>query len=159
MSTLVWPGPALARGTACLFMRCTLLHPHRQPLTQTQPCHSLRWLCTACMQRLAQSCPPIHCPDLTAPHAQTNENISPGVVLTVAKELRKLTNEPLDGIKVVLNEEDVTDVTAGLEGPGQPCPKSQLRRACQLCGHVLSIACASRTWLSVSQSHRSGYAL
>lgn len=45
------------------------------------------------------------------------------MVLTVAKELRKLTNEPLDGIKVLLNEEDVTDVVAELEGPGQLCPR------------------------------------
>ena len=34
------------------------------------------------------------------------------------KELRKLSNEPLDGIKVVLNEDDVTDVSAEITGPG-----------------------------------------
>jgi len=49
--------------------------------------------------------------------SQTNENLSPGVVLSVAKELRKLSTEPLDGIKVVVNEEDITDVTAELSGP------------------------------------------
>ena len=38
----------------------------------------------------------------------------------VAKELRKLCNEPLDGIKVVLNEEEVTDITAEIAGPGAP---------------------------------------
>jgi len=37
--------------------------------------------------------------------------------MSVAKELRKLTCEPLDGIKVVLNEEDVTDVAAEITGP------------------------------------------
>eukprot|EP00320_Phaeocystis_rex_P009908 CAMPEP_0119069972 /NCGR_PEP_ID=MMETSP1178-20130426/33327_1 /TAXON_ID=33656 /ORGANISM="unid sp, Strain CCMP2000" /LENGTH=211 /DNA_ID=CAMNT_0007051779 /DNA_START=25 /DNA_END=660 /DNA_ORIENTATION=+ len=45
------------------------------------------------------------------------ENISPGVILGLAKELRKLCNEPLDGIKVSLNEEEVTDITAEIVGP------------------------------------------
>jgi len=48
---------------------------------------------------------------------QSNENISPGVIMNLAKELRKLSNEPLDGIKVALNEDDVTDVTADITGP------------------------------------------
>ena len=38
--------------------------------------------------------------------------------MNVAKELRKLCQEPLDGIKVLLNEEDVTDVSAEIMGPG-----------------------------------------
>ena len=38
--------------------------------------------------------------------------------MAVAKELRKLSQEPLDGIKVVLNEEDVSDVSAEIRGPG-----------------------------------------
>ena len=38
--------------------------------------------------------------------------------MSLAKEIRKLANEPLDGIKVVLNEEDVTDVVAEITGPG-----------------------------------------
>jgi hypothetical protein len=46
------------------------------------------------------------------------ENISPGIILSVAKELRKLCTEPLEGIKVTLNEEEVTDVTAEIVGPG-----------------------------------------
>jgi len=37
--------------------------------------------------------------------------------MNVAKELRKLCQEPLDGIKVLLNEEDVTDVSAEIMGP------------------------------------------
>ena len=40
--------------------------------------------------------------------------------MSVAKELRKLSQEPLDGIKVVMNEEDVTDITADITGPGVP---------------------------------------
>jgi len=39
--------------------------------------------------------------------------------MSVAKELRKLMGEPLDGIKVQINEEDVTDVTAEIMGPEQ----------------------------------------
>ena len=38
--------------------------------------------------------------------------------MSLAKEIRKLANEPLDGIKVQLNEEDVTDVVAEITGPG-----------------------------------------
>ena len=45
------------------------------------------------------------------------ENISPGVIIGVAKELHKLCNEPLDGIKVTVNEEEVTDITAEIVGP------------------------------------------
>ena len=45
------------------------------------------------------------------------ENISPGVIIGVAKELHKLSNEPLDGIKVTVNEEEVTDITAEIVGP------------------------------------------
>ena len=40
--------------------------------------------------------------------------------MNVAKELRKLSQEPLEGIKVQLNEEDVTDVCAEITGPGAP---------------------------------------
>jgi len=38
--------------------------------------------------------------------------------MAVAKELRKLTNEPLEGIKVLLNEEDITNIVADSAGPG-----------------------------------------
>jgi len=38
--------------------------------------------------------------------------------MAVAKELRKLSSNPLEGIKVQLNEEDVTDVVADITGPG-----------------------------------------
>lgn len=39
--------------------------------------------------------------------------------MSVAKELRKLMGEPLDGIKVQLNEDDVTDVVADITGPDE----------------------------------------
>jgi len=38
--------------------------------------------------------------------------------MALAKELRRLSSEPLEGIKVQLNEEDVTDVVADISGPG-----------------------------------------
>ena len=40
----------------------------------------------------------------------------------VAKELRKLSDEPLDGIKILMNEEDITDVCADIKGPGLLLP-------------------------------------
>jgi ubiquitin-conjugating enzyme E2 S len=48
--------------------------------------------------------------------------MAPAVIMSVAKELRKLSQEPLDGIKVMLNEEDVTDVAAEIRGPGARIP-------------------------------------
>jgi hypothetical protein len=38
--------------------------------------------------------------------------------MAVARELRQLASEPLEGIKVQFNEEDVTDVVADIAGPG-----------------------------------------
>ena len=39
--------------------------------------------------------------------------------MSLAKEMKKLCQEPLDGIKVVMNDEDVTDVAAEITGPGK----------------------------------------
>lgn len=47
----------------------------------------------------------------------TNENISPQVLRQVAKELSTLTSSPPEGIKVFLNEEDITDIQATIIGP------------------------------------------
>ena len=113
----------MTRGIpGCLGLRQGSTRPHCQP--QTPPLQPPQALAppTHSGGRPAEmaACPQWTCP----PHpAQTNENISPGVVLTVAKELRKLTTQPLDGIKVLLNEDDVTDVSAELKGPGQRCPR------------------------------------
>jgi len=64
-----------------------------------------------------------------AQSSSSNENISPAVVLSVAKEIRKLCTEPLDGIKVQLNEEDVTDIIAEIHGPGAPAGRLAQRCA------------------------------
>lgn len=45
------------------------------------------------------------------------ENLSPQVIKVVIKELKSLINEPLEGIKVIFNDEDVTDIQAIIDGP------------------------------------------
>ncbi|XP_053214745.1 ubiquitin-conjugating enzyme E2 S-like [Panonychus citri] len=45
------------------------------------------------------------------------ENLSPHVIKQVTKELHKLVTEPLEGIKVILNDEDVTNIQAIIDGP------------------------------------------
>lgn len=47
------------------------------------------------------------------------ENLAPHVIRRVAKELAELVNQPLEGIKVIPNEEDVSDIQAVVEGPGK----------------------------------------
>eukprot|EP01111_Echinosteliopsis_oligospora_P008226 TRINITY_DN2374_c0_g1_i1.p1 TRINITY_DN2374_c0_g1~~TRINITY_DN2374_c0_g1_i1.p1 ORF type:complete len:222 (+),score=81.90 TRINITY_DN2374_c0_g1_i1:67-732(+) len=46
-----------------------------------------------------------------------SEHISPEVIRKIAKEMQELVKNPIEGIKVFLNEEDITDVQATLEGP------------------------------------------
>jgi hypothetical protein len=72
--------------------------------------------------------------DLTHRPPQSNENIAPSVVMAVAKELRQLSSEPLEGIKVQLNEEDVTDVVADIAGPG-----ALHRLTCLSCGTTAAV--------------------
>ncbi|XP_066998137.1 ubiquitin-conjugating enzyme E2 S isoform X2 [Anabrus simplex] len=45
------------------------------------------------------------------------ENLSPQIIRQVVKELQSLVNDPPEGIKVTVNDEDVTDIQASLEGP------------------------------------------
>ena len=49
--------------------------------------------------------------------------------MAVAKELRKLTADPPEGIKVLLNEDDVTDITADISGPGAAAAGRSARAA------------------------------
>ena len=46
------------------------------------------------------------------------ENMSPQIIRQVTKELIDLQKNPPEGIKVIMNEEDVTDIQATIEGPG-----------------------------------------
>ncbi|GBG25953.1 Ubiquitin-conjugating enzyme E2 S [Hondaea fermentalgiana] len=41
------------------------------------------------------------------------------VLQRIARELRKLATSPLDGINVIVNEEDLTDIQAEIAGPAQ----------------------------------------
>lgn len=45
------------------------------------------------------------------------ENFSPQIIRQVAKELTELCTNPPEGIKVQLNEADVTDIQSIIEGP------------------------------------------
>lgn len=47
------------------------------------------------------------------------ENLSPQCIRQVVKELQDLVKTPPEGIKVYLNEQDITDIQAFIEGPGK----------------------------------------
>ena len=47
------------------------------------------------------------------------ENLSPQIIRRVVKEMNDLVNEPPEGIKVNINDEDITDIQAYIEGPGK----------------------------------------
>jgi len=57
-----------------------------------------------------------------------DQNVSPQVLASIAKELRKLVNKPPEGISVIVNEEDMTDVQAQISGPqGTPYESGSFR--------------------------------
>lgn len=45
------------------------------------------------------------------------ENFSPHVIRQISRELCELTQNPLEGIRVVFNEDDITNVQADIDGP------------------------------------------
>jgi ubiquitin-conjugating enzyme E2 S len=45
------------------------------------------------------------------------ENLSPQVIRQVSKELSQLISTPLEGIRIIINDEDVSDIQAVIEGP------------------------------------------
>ena len=47
------------------------------------------------------------------------ENLSPQIIRQVAKEIGDLQKEPPEGIKILPNDEDITDLQATIEGPGE----------------------------------------
>lgn len=47
------------------------------------------------------------------------ENLSPQIIRQVNKEIHDLANDPPEGIKLTINEEDITDIQAFIEGPGK----------------------------------------
>ena len=46
------------------------------------------------------------------------ENFSPQIIRHLAKEMSELQKNPPEGVKVFINDEDITDVQASIEGPG-----------------------------------------
>lgn len=46
------------------------------------------------------------------------ENLAPNVIRKVSKELADLIKQPPEGIKIIPNDEDVSDIQAIVEGPG-----------------------------------------
>ena len=53
----------------------------------------------------------------TTPQTSNVENLAPQVIRAVRKELMDLTRSPPEGLKLHLNDADVTDIQATLEGP------------------------------------------
>lgn len=47
----------------------------------------------------------------------TNENLAPAAINSLTKELANLCKEPEEGITVILNEENVADIVAEIDGP------------------------------------------
>lgn len=47
------------------------------------------------------------------------ENLSPDILRQVSKELMDMIKSPLDGISVTIGEEDVTNISAAIEGPSE----------------------------------------
>ena len=57
--------------------------------------------------------------DQTSTGSSSNvENLPPQVIKRISKEVIELTESPPEGIKLFINEEDITDVQATIEGPG-----------------------------------------
>ena len=46
------------------------------------------------------------------------ENMSPQVIRRVTKEMMELAESPPEGIKIFINERDITDIQATIIGPG-----------------------------------------
>lgn len=59
------------------------------------------------------------------------ENLAPQVSRQICKELQQLISDPPEGIKVILNEEDISDIQAVIDGPGKRYS------TCKVCWAVL----------------------
>jgi ubiquitin-protein ligase len=49
--------------------------------------------------------------------ASANENMAPATLRSIIKETTELLQKPPEGIKLIPNEEDVTDIQAYIDGP------------------------------------------
>lgn len=69
------------------------------------------------------------------------ENVSPQVLRQVAKELLDLQKDPPEGVKIFMNEDDITDIQATVVGPGAEISRVHCLQTSQLfvqlfCGSV-----------------------
>ena len=56
------------------------------------------------------------------------ENVAPLVIKTVGRQVQLLAQEKMEGIQTIVNEEDLTDIQAIIEGPpGTPYQGGQFR--------------------------------
>ena len=65
---------------------------------------------------------------LTSPLLLQTDSIPASSIRRIAKELNALRSEPPEGIRVVVNEDDISQFTAWVQGPGesdQPFARSQ----------------------------------
>ncbi|RNA15643.1 Ubiquitin-conjugating enzyme E2 S [Brachionus plicatilis] len=49
--------------------------------------------------------------------SSNTENIPPQVIKRILKEIAEISSEPLDGIKLISNDQDVSDIQALIDGP------------------------------------------
>lgn len=47
------------------------------------------------------------------------ENHNPQVIRQISKEVKNLTTEQLEGIRISVNESNLTDIQATIDGPGR----------------------------------------
>eukprot|EP00123_Amoebidium_parasiticum_P001609 comp12747_c0_seq1/m.7861 comp12747_c0_seq1/g.7861 ORF comp12747_c0_seq1/g.7861 comp12747_c0_seq1/m.7861 type:complete len:202 (-) comp12747_c0_seq1:398-1003(-) len=80
--------------------------------------------------------------------ATMNENVSPAVMPRVAKEVKKLMASKLEGIKIEINDQDMTDIQAVIDGPvGTPYEGGRFRVRLSL-GNDFPTAPPSGTFLT-----------
>lgn len=77
------------------------------------------------------------------------ENVCPQTARSVARELQRLAARPPAGIKLQLREDDLTDVLAYIDGPGECRLALSVLLRLRAC-HVILVASA----LSILQSIR-----
>lgn len=65
------------------------------------------------------------------------ENLSPQIIRGVVREMQSLVNEPPEGIKVQINDEDVTDIQSTIEGPAGRVVNFFIKKNRQFCIFII----------------------
>lgn len=47
------------------------------------------------------------------------ENLAPDVIRRISKEIKDLSQEPMEGIKIIVNEQDITELHCCIDGPSK----------------------------------------